>query len=318
VSTDQIVNQDVRAPASGSTPPEREPNWLGYCIGTSGQLLSWSDSPLAHRGQPGKFASIFSNAELNELVLMGNITAGRIRMVREGTGAPDRMWASATQHPDGSPGPLLPDGQRIRDLVRQGYTLTVNGLQKFSTGVFRLCSGLESELSCRINANAYLTPPSSQGLKSHFDDHDVIVLQIQGEKDWLVYGRYCETPHLPTNIELPADATPRLRTTLRAGDSLYVPRGFVHSAAATGQPSLHVSVGIFPPTVADLVKYTVAELADTPVLGRRLAPGFVARPRDLVDILADAAKYLQERLTDAEGATSTAEAFCRSWPHQRR
>jgi ribosomal protein L16 Arg81 hydroxylase len=248
---------------------------------------------------------------------MGSITAGRIRMVRNGTGAPDRMWASATQHPDGSLGPLLPDGPRIWDMARQGYTLTLSGLQKFSTGVFRLCSGLESELSCRINANAYLTPPSSQGLKAHFDDHDVIVLQIQGEKDWLVYDRYGDTPHSPTNVELPADATPRLRTTLRDGDSLYVPSGFVHSAAASGQPSLHISVGILPHTATDLVTYAIGQLAGSPVLARRLAPGFVARPHDLVDILADVGKYLQEQLTDTEGAARTADAFCRSWSQQR-
>ena len=46
---------------------------------------------------------------------------------------------------------------------------------------------LEVELNFPTQVNAYITPPQSSGLLPHYDDHDVVVLQIQGSKSWHLY-----------------------------------------------------------------------------------------------------------------------------------
>ena len=91
-----------------------------------------------------------------------------------------------------------------------------------------LAHSIEVELNFPIQVNAYITPPGSQGLVPHYDDHDVLILQIQGSKIWRLYNGVDIPPHemqrrdksVPTDgLALPTD----LR--LEVGDVLYLPRG---------------------------------------------------------------------------------------------
>ena len=45
------------------------------------------------------------------------------------------------------------------------------------------CRNLEFELSCKVQTNVYLTPRNSQGFKTHYDDHDVFVMQLHGKQN---------------------------------------------------------------------------------------------------------------------------------------
>ena len=78
--------------------------------------------------------------------------------------------------------------------------------------------------------NVYVTPANSVGFVSHFDSHDVFVLQLYGSKNWRVYD------HPP--VILPANDWPRKRikrymkiknhskhvinNVLKQGDALYI------------------------------------------------------------------------------------------------
>src|SRR6516165_12506100 len=57
-----------------------------------------------------------------------------------------------------------------------------------------LCQSLAREFSSRIQANMYLSPPQSQALKTHYDTHDVLVLQIHGKKRWRLFDRAVQLP----------------------------------------------------------------------------------------------------------------------------
>jgi len=58
------------------------------------------------------------------------------------------------------------------------------------------------------------------------------------------------------------------------GDALYLPRGFVHSAAAQQGVSLHLTVGVLATTVHDVVAELAALAADEPVFRRNLPAGW--------------------------------------------
>ena len=60
---------------------------------------------------------------------------------------------------------------------------------------------------------------------------------------------------------------------LQPGDALYLPRGFIHSAVAQGETSIHLTVGVHPVTRHSLLKHLLAEAADEPSLRASLPLG---------------------------------------------
>jgi hypothetical protein len=140
-----------------------------------------------------------------------------------------------------------------------------------------LCRALESVFSAHFQTNVYLSPPNAQGFGTHFDSHDVFVLQISGSKTWSLYDTLIELPLHEQRFEkgkhIPGPVTQQL--TIRAGDLLYCPRGLFHSAHSTDEPSLHVTLGLMGKTWADVLAEAVsaASLAH-PALRANLPVGF--------------------------------------------
>ena len=57
------------------------------------------------------------------------------------------------------------------------------------------------------------------------------------------------------------------------GDALYLPRGYLHSAVAQGEVSIHLTVGVHPLTAYDLARELIAAAAADRELRRSLPLG---------------------------------------------
>lgn len=127
-----------------------------------------------------------------------------------------------------------------------GATIVLQGLHLNWPPIAAFCRDLESELGHPAQANAYFTPRSAQGLPVHHDTHDVLSLQVAGEKRWLVYAPAWELPlkNQRYKEEMGEPGAPVHDVTLRAGDTLYLPRGWLHEAKTSDTDSLHITVGI--------------------------------------------------------------------------
>lgn len=141
----------------------------------------------------------------------------------------------------------------VRHDFADGYTIVVDGIEQYVRTIGTLARSLEVELNFPTQVNTYVTPPESRGLVPHYDDHDVLILQLQGSKTWHLYEGADRPPH---QIQRDADKAVVLEslpapTDLRldAGDVLYVPRGRVHAAETHSEASIHLTVGIHAPTV---------------------------------------------------------------------
>ncbi len=182
----------------------------------------------------------------------------------------------------------------------QGATLVVSQFHELHAPLMRFCRGLEQVFLHGVQANIYLTPPGAQGFRVHYDTHDVLVLQVLGEKRWRIWpGQPVPRPTRrtpwPGNIEPEGEAT---TLTLRPGDTLYVPRGVLHDAAAQEgeEPSLHVTVGLLDPSFATVLRLAVDLLeASEPGL-RESFPTW--RLADGPARLAEMARPLAARLAD--------------------
>ena len=127
-----------------------------------------------------------------------------------------------------------------------GATIVLQGLHHLWLPLARYCRQLEAYLGHPVQANAYYTPRGSQGLPVHHDTHEVISLQVAGEKRWLVYEPVLELPLKNQRYKsaLGAPGDPVLDVVLRAGDTMYLPRGWLHQALTSDSDSLHITVGV--------------------------------------------------------------------------
>lgn len=159
----------------------------------------------------------------------------------------------------GSDNYRLDDGSldlvRVRNDFADGYTVVLDGVEQYVRAIASLSHSIEVELNFATKVNAYVTPPGSQGFVAHYDEHDVLILQIQGSKIWHLYNGADVPPH-EMRRQVPIDEAGLPSPTdlrLEVGDVLYLPRGRVHAAEATSEPSVHLTVGIHAPTLLALV-----------------------------------------------------------------
>jgi ribosomal protein L16 Arg81 hydroxylase len=200
--------------------------------------------------------------------------------------------------------------ETIYAYYRRGATIGVNFIHRRWEPLAQLCRSMSHEISAPLNVNAYLTPAGSQGFGTHFDTHDVFVLQIHGAKLWRLY----EPSHrLPEGAE-PAgehDSPPgpvKSTAELRAGDLLYLPKGTPHDATANESASLHLTIGVHPVTWASVAREALNEIISRDARYREALPmGFAADQA----VATSSYRHLADLMTDLAGqlpATGVVEA----------
>jgi hypothetical protein len=189
-----------------------------------------------------------------------------------------------------------------------GATLVVSQFHEMHPPLMRFCRGLEQIFLHAVQANIYLTPPGAQGFRVHYDTHDVLVLQVTGEKRWRLFPdqpvpRPTRRTPWPGNIDASGEPT---TLTLRAGDTLYVPRGVMHDAAAQegDAPSLHITVGLLDPSFAAMLRLAVDLLEETEPALRETFPTW--RLAEGPGRLAEMARPLAARLAEPAALERTA------------
>jgi Cupin superfamily protein len=197
------------------------------------------------RGCPGYFDGLLpAPSAVDELLELFRREPAAVRLVK-GT---DKK---------GSDNHLLADGSldvsRIRDEFADGYTIVLDAVERYVRTVGTVARSIEVELNFPVQVNTYITPPGQTGLAPHYDDHDVLILHVQGSKIWHLYLGADRPPReiqREKDKAVDADSLPApTDVRLEAGDVLYVPRGRVHSAETTSEQSIHLTVGIHAPTV---------------------------------------------------------------------
>lgn len=196
----------------------------------------WEREPvLMSRREPDRFDRLMSRVIFDDLVANTNLRAPFFRLFKDGNIVPDSACTTSRRlGPNVDVG--LADLNAIYDGFTGGTTVVLAALEKTYPVLTQFCSELETALRCSFQARAWLTPPDASELRPRYDTHGAFVLQLEGTRRWRVWGnRWCP----PGSID--ADA-PAIEFLLEPGDSLYLPSGFVHAAAARSGPSFHLTV----------------------------------------------------------------------------
>jgi bifunctional lysine-specific demethylase and histidyl-hydroxylase NO66 len=275
---------------------------------TADQFLAdfWEREPLVvPRAEPDRFSRVLSLADAERLVCQTGIRVPGIRLVKEGAQLP---LAGYTEDIPWRPGAFSGSAvvERVAAEFAAGATIVLQALHLNWPAAALYCRGLEAALGCPVQANAYLTPATSQGFAVHHDTHDVFVLQVAGQKRWRIYAPVLELPlkEQRWSPELGDPGPPTHELTLDAGDTLYLPRGWPHEAVTADAESLHLTIGLHPTTRMDAMRMALDSCADDLEFRRSL-------PAD-GSLLADLLDRLAARLDPAQVARRARRRFVES------
>lgn len=195
----------------------------------------------------------------------------------------------------------------IRNMVQNKATVQFHQPQRFKDELWRIQENLESFFGALVGSNVYITPPDSQGLPAHYDDVEVFILQLEGQKQWRLYK-----PIVPLAADYSIVTEETLGTathdiTLKAGDLLYFPRGTIHQASTLpgANHSTHLTISTYQKMswgdlLLDILPGILCESSRTDVTLRYGMPmrfllgggGYLSTCRDLATYL----RHLADRI----------------------
>ncbi|MBE9121418.1 cupin [Tychonema sp. LEGE 07199] len=206
---------------------------------------NWTNKAVAIKSEGKKdFAHLFSWEKLNHLLNFYQLKYPDIRLAVEGKVLDESENANLIK------------------LCQSGATLILNQVHKLIPEIAEFAAEFKADLGYGNQVNAYCSWPEKQGFSSHYDTHEVFILQTDGIKQWYVFAdtiKYPLTDQKSSSFS-PPETPPYLTCTLHPGDVLYIPRGHWHYAIASDEPSLHLTLGIHCKTGIDLLEWLVGEL----------------------------------------------------------
>jgi len=252
--------------------------WL-LCPFNPGQFLRrhWERKPLLiQRRQPRYYADLLTLRDLDSLLESSHRRLPGVRLVKAGTDiGVHRYSPEYVQVGEKLYGSINID--RVFAEHQAGATIILDSVHRSWPPLARFCRKLEVVLTQPVQANLYLTPQSAQGFEAHYDTHDVFILQVAGRKKWRIFPPKIRLPlrTQPHTGDLDA-SSPVYEFELAEGDSVYIPRGYVHEATTQrGTLSAHLTVGVIAYSWYDLFHQILNDICETELGFREsLPPGF--------------------------------------------
>ncbi|MEU4782699.1 cupin domain-containing protein [Micromonospora sp. NPDC023633] len=323
---------DIDPPGGHGRPavPSEAAAALARCVSVEPAKFAaahWGRTPLLSRADelpnPAGFTDLLSPADADELLSRRGLRTPFLRIAKDGQLVPVARFTGG-----GGAGAEIADqvlDERVLELYAGGATLVLQGLHRTWPALIDFTRELGTAVGQPLQVNAYLTPAGSQGFATHYDTHDVFVLQVDGRKHWRIHP-----PVLPDPLEkqtwggradevaATADGPAALDVVLAPGDALYLPRGWLHSAQAQESSSLHLTVGVRALTRYAMVEELLALAAEDQRLRATLPFGTdVADPDAIEPELTETVEALRDWLLRADPAVVAARLRQRAWPAAR-
>lgn len=293
---------------------------LSRCIATdTGPFATryWGRRPLLSRSDalPRDFSDLLSPSTVDELISERGMRAPFIRMARHG----DLLARECYLGPGGFGAEVADqvDSAKVLAEFSSGATIVLQGLHRLWPPLIEFVRRMVDDLGHPTQANAYITPATGMGFDPHYDVHDVFVLQVAGQKRWIVHEPVHDHP-LPsqpwtdrrTAIAERVDGPAVIDAVLSAGDALYLPRGWIHAAQALDTTSIHLTIGVSALTYLDIVRAVTDTLAVDDELRKSLPLGIDPTNHDEMTAMATKVVFelvdsLRGRAAEVSGSAAT-------------
>ncbi|MEZ4294511.1 MAG: cupin domain-containing protein [Polyangiaceae bacterium] len=211
---------------------------------------------------------------------------------------------------------LFSEAGALDAYLAAGHPIVWNRARGISAGVDALSELLGRAFGAHVWPNVYSTGEAGTPFDMHFDAHEVIAIQCEGEKEWTISEVRVDRPLDVAEMEAAVKGALRgrreeaagrtaMEVTARPGDLVYVPRGQFHNARATRGRSLHVTFGLSLPVGFELGRVVLGEMLADPAM-RELLPPVAADESG--ERTAEQLVELSERLREAMSPERLARA----------
>jgi bifunctional lysine-specific demethylase and histidyl-hydroxylase NO66 len=255
----------------------------------------WASQPHVHHTAGDALTGLLRLDDVDHLLTGSGLRTPAVRVVRDGSVLPVARYTRAATLA-GSTVSGLVDTRKVLDLFDSGATVVLQGLHRYWPALTGLVRDLELSLGHPCQANAYLTPPTSQGFALHSDTHDVFVLQTHGRKRWEVH-----------------DESGTREVLMEPGTCMYLPTGTAHAAQTQQSTSLHVTIGVHPVTWRQVLDRAVHAVLDEAGHDVRLPAGFPQDSAALSAGMGERLRDLADRLAAADPVALAATEAERFW-----
>lgn len=247
-------------------------------VGLIEKALGWDSAAPLGRGfargsvdDPELLARLLTPQRLLDVAMRRSLAPPQFRCFKKGDELLPSQFLTPTITRRGQSLPMA-NMDSLSRLLRTGCTLVVDGMDVFDPTMEAACRALQWWSRELVQVNTYLTTADADGFGLHWDDHDVVVVQLDGEKSWEVRGTSREAP-------MYRDASPNSEPsedtvwsgTMQPGDVMHIPRGYWHTATRSDKDdkgySLHATFGFVKRTGVDWAAW-VADKMRTDVLFR--------------------------------------------------
>ncbi len=253
-----------------------KPHILQRCLGELDDFLenTWSRRPLLRQNsRDGGFDDLLSLSNIDEILTGRLLRYPDLRLVREGKPLDVQAYCYMEKQ-DVGPAYLVPDLQAVYDEFYRGATLLLQGVHRYWFPLQALCREAEAVFGFPVQCNVFVTPGGAQGLATHVDLYESVVLHTYGTKHWTVYEPTVPMPIGSTGARVGQSSLgePIMEPQLGPGDSLYIPRGFPHSATTSDSASVHATLLIFGRSWVEAFSRLLGSLTETEVAFREWLP----------------------------------------------
>ncbi|MEV5938716.1 cupin domain-containing protein [Streptomyces sp. NPDC051994] len=198
-------------------------------------------------GDPTLVSRILTPNRLLDIAMRRSLSRPQFRCFQKGDEVHPAIYYTDSVSPRGQSIPVV-NMRSLGRLLDEGATLILDQANVFDPTMEVACRALQWWSRERVQVNAYLTTNDAAGFPLHWDDHDVVIVQLAGEKEWEVRGT---SRPVPMYRDADPNSTPTDKVVwsgvMRTGDVMHIPRGHWHQATRTGSgsgKSLHVTFGI--------------------------------------------------------------------------
>ncbi|WP_327354497.1 JmjC domain-containing protein [Streptomyces sp. NBC_01304] len=196
---------------------------------------------------PTFVSRILTPNRLLDIAMRRSLNRPQFRCFQKGDEVHPAIYYTDTVSPRGQSVPMV-NMRSLGRLLREGATLILDQANVFDPTMEVACRALQWWSRERVQVNAYLTTNDASGFPLHWDDHDVLIVQLAGEKEWEVRGT---SRTAPMYRDADPNSTPSEEIVwagvMETGDVMHIPRGHWHQATRNGHGSgnsLHVTFGI--------------------------------------------------------------------------